>query len=83
MEVMVTAVLCRFLSVVVFELLVVDRAWFPKDRLVGEAVTLWADSSALPNKTTRMRDQARPASLPAQEWQDCHIRRLPQDAVNR
>jgi hypothetical protein len=36
----VKAVLVPFLSVTVFALLVIDRASFPKDKLVGETATL-------------------------------------------
>jgi hypothetical protein len=47
----VKAVLVPFFSVTVFALLGIDRASFPKDKLAGETVTLWAAESEVNSST--------------------------------
>jgi len=47
----VTAELWPFFRVTVLAALVVPSAWLPKDRLVGDAVTLWASAAKLLNSS--------------------------------
>jgi hypothetical protein len=44
---MVMGELCPFLRVIFLAGLVVPSAWFPKETLVGNAVTLWASAAWL------------------------------------
>jgi hypothetical protein len=53
-EDMLRAEAVPFFSVLTFVLLVVETAWLPKDKLVGERVTLWAAKKLMGTKVEKM-----------------------------